>query len=217
LWAWLTGIKEWFSAALDRALGREEVQAIGETRTSAAYPEMDLLAAALAGEQLGVGAWETSMREAIKAEYIQQYALGRGGLQNMTQADWGSVGGMIADQYRYLDGFAGEIAAGNLSEAQIAMRSRMYINSAREAFWRARQRAKGWPVLPAYPGDGSTVCLTNCQCGWDAEMVKDHWEATWYLGEVEHCTSSGMDAYGRPMGCLERAALWNPLRLKADA
>ena len=217
MWGWLTAVKEWFSAALDRVLGREEVQAISELRTSTASPEMSILVSGLASGQLDVGAWEASMREAIKAEYIQQYALGRGGLDNMTRQDWGSVGGMIADQYRYLDGFAGEVAAGNLSEAQIAMRSRMYINSAREAFWRARQRAKGWPKLPAYPGDGTTVCLTNCQCGWDARAVEDHWEATWYLGEAEHCTSPDMDAKFRPAGCMERAVLWNPLRLEANA
>lgn len=206
MWAWLTGIAEWFSTTLDRVLGRKEVQAVSETRTETASPEVDLLAAALASGQLDVGAWEASMREAIKAEYIQQYLLGRGGLQNMTQVDWGSCGGMIADQFRYLDGFAAEIAAGNLSEAQIAMRARMYINSANEAYWRATQRAKGWPVLPAYPGDGTSECLTNCKCSWDVQMVQDYWEAYWLLGEAEHCPT-----------CLERAALWNPLRLGANA
>lgn len=204
MWGWLAAVKEWFSTALDRVLGRGEVQAISETRTSTASPEMDLLAGALSSGQLDVGAWETSMREAIKAEYVQQYMLGRGGLGNMTQADWGSIGGMIADQYRYLDGFAAEVAAGNLSEAQIAMRSRMYINSAREAFWRARQRAKGWPKLPAYPGDGTSECLTNCRCSWDVRTVQDYWEATWLLGEAEHCGT-----------CLERAAKWDPLKLEA--
>jgi len=206
LWAWLSGIKEWFSTALNRVLGRGEVQAASETRTDTASPEMDLLAGALSSGQLDVGAWETSMREAIKAEYIQQYLLGRGGLENMTQQDWGSVGGMIADQYRYLDGFAVEVAAGNLSEAQIAMRARMYINSANEAYWRATQRAKGWPTLPAYPGDGTSECLTNCRCFWDVRAVEDYWEATWLLGEAEHCAT-----------CLERAAMWNPLRLEANA
>lgn len=208
MWAWLSGIAEWFSTALNRILGRGEVQGASEMRTDTALPEVNLLAAALASGQMDVGQWEAQMREAIKAEYIQQYLLGRGGLQNMTAQDWGSVGGMIADQYRYLDGFADEIAAGNLSEAQIAMRARMYIRSAGEAYWRATARAKGWPRLPAYPKDGTSDCLTNCQCGWDVQWVPDesggHWEATWLLGEAEHCPT-----------CLERAAMWNPLRLEA--
>ena len=48
---------------------------------------------------------------------------------------------MLADQYRYLDGFAAEIAEGKLSEAQIARRSEMYMNSSREAYERGQKRA----------------------------------------------------------------------------
>jgi hypothetical protein len=105
-----------------------------------------------------VGAWEAEMRRRIKAEYIRQYLLGRGGRNAMTAEDWGSLGGMIADQYRYLDGFAAEIAAGKLSEAMIAARSEMYLLSAREAFNRAQARARGIPAdrLPAFPGDGAS-------------------------------------------------------------
>jgi len=91
--------------------------------------------------ELDIGAWQATMRQEIKARYIQQYLAGRGGVGPMTQADYGSIGGMIADQYRYLDGFAREIAEGKLSEAQIAQRSEMYMNSSREAFERGQKRA----------------------------------------------------------------------------
>jgi len=109
------------------------------------------------------------MREAIKDEYTQQYLLGRGGLSQMTQADWGSIGGMVADQYRYLGGFAREVAVGNLSEAQVAARSRMYINSGREAFERARGRTEdeadevAWTLNPA---EHCPDCLDLAALGW---------------------------------------------------
>ena len=90
---------------------------------------------------LPVDAWQAAMRQEIKTRYIQQYLAGRGGVGPMTQADYGSIGGMIADQYRYLDGFARDVAEGKLSEAQIARRSEMYLNSSREAFERAQRRA----------------------------------------------------------------------------
>ena len=85
--------------------------------------------------------WNDAVRQEIKDNYLDQYLVGIGGRGQMTQADWGSVGGMIADQYRYLNDFYDQVAAGELSQAQINNRSRMYINSSREAYERAQGRA----------------------------------------------------------------------------
>ncbi len=133
-----------------------------------------------------------ALRQEVKGEYIRQYLIGKGGLEQMTQSDWGSIGGMLKDQYRYLRGFEEEMA--DLSAAQIRARANMYINSARESFERANARAMkavnkteelwvlgeaehcedcvalaamGWVPIGAhgtYPGAGETACLTNCQC-----------------------------------------------------
>lgn len=87
----------------------------------------------------------------------------------MTPADWGSTGGIIADQYRYLGGFAREVAAGTLTEAQVAARSRMYINSGREAFERAKGRTEeeadeaAWTLTPA---EHCPDCLDLAALGW---------------------------------------------------
>ena len=154
-------------------------------------------------EGVSLETWQTAMRQEIKDEYIRQYLLGRGGLSQMTQADWGSIGGMLREQYRYLDRFAGEIAEGQLTEGQNKRRSQMYVNSAREAYWRAAGQAHGWPKLPAYPGDGSTQCLTNCRCVWDVRETKDAWLCYWRLTPAEHCED-----------CVARAEMWNPLRIE---
>ena len=90
---------------------------------------------------LDVGTWQEWMRGEIKREYIRQGLIGAGGVENMDAKKWGSLGGQIADQYRYLDDFAVEIANGDLSEGQIRRRSEMYINSAREAFEREKEKA----------------------------------------------------------------------------
>ena len=81
------------------------------------------------------------MKGEVKREYIRQYLLGIGGLDQMTPADWGSIGGMLKEQYGYLNGFADALATGQLTEGQITNRARMYVNSAREAFNRADWRA----------------------------------------------------------------------------
>ena len=133
---------------------------------------------------------------AIKDAYIVSYLFGRGGLASMTQQDWGSVGGALGEQRKYLNRFVEQLGGGEMPEGSIANRSAMYINSARESFERGRYRAvvvsgafteERWVFgatevhcggcqdyagldwvklgrIKAFPGDGSTECLTWCGC-----------------------------------------------------
>lgn len=133
------------------------------------------------------------MRQELKEEYIRQYLLGIGGRAQMTPQDWGSIGGMLADQYRYLDRFVDEIASGEVPPGSLLLRVRMYANSAREAYERAHLKnaaalnmveeqwvlgdaehcpdcvafaGMGWQPIGTFPfpGEGATECLTNCKC-----------------------------------------------------
>lgn len=200
-WRWEQDTNRYRDTETGRFLSSLNIRDLAEERVRITGASTDGLASMLANDQLNVGDWEALMRQTIKDQYIQEYLLGRGGLSQMTAEDWGSIGGMLADQYRYLGPFAREIAAGNLSEAQIAARSRMYIHSSREALSRAIGRAQEWPELPAYPGDGSTECLTNCRCWWIGKRVRGAWEFTWV---VDHDAESCGD-------CLDRGVKWAPL------
>lgn len=140
-----------------------------------------------------------SMREALRDTYVAEYLAGRGGRNAMTQADWGRLGHMLREQYTYLNDFAADVAAGKLSEAQIAARAASYFNSATQAFERGRAAARGLS-LPAMPGDGSTECRSNCKCRWEIEETSTEWRATWTQSAAEHCPT-----------CNERAGMWNPL------
>lgn len=150
----------------------------------------------------GRGLYER-MQQIIKDEYIRQYMTGIGGRERMTPADWGRIGNMLREQYNYLRPFVDQITRGLLSDAEIANRARMYVNSAREAFQRAmgqvikklgfdlvmwvmtggaehcptceERQSQGWKSIgprggfpteqgESFPGDGSTICLTNDQC-----------------------------------------------------
>lgn len=117
-------------------------------------------------------------QQELKEEYIRQYVLGRGGLGQMAQADWGRLGSMLKEQYKYLNGFEQAIADGTLSEAQIAARGRMYTNSAREAFEKARSRVAEkagqdeilWVVDTSK--ENCEDCLANQAMGW--QLVEDN-------------------------------------------
>ena len=144
--------------------------------------------------------YEALMRRMIKMEVIKQYTLGIGGQSNLTPVDYGVMGGVIADQYRYLDKMMLAYQNGDISPAEVARRTAMYINSTREAYERANARVRGLPLLPDYPGSGHTPCKTNCKCHWEYHWRKNRWECYWTMSAVENCT-----------GCIDHSNEWSPL------
>ena len=165
------------------------------------------LAAQIANGDITLQQWQMGMREVIKDTYINEYMLGAGGRNAMTQSDWGRVGQMVREQYEYVDRFARDIADGRYTEAGIAARARMYPESASQAYERGNTESRGMPQLPAYPGDGSTQCLSNCKCRWLIKETDDAWECTWKISPAENCPD-----------CLDRAQRWAPLMVpKATA
>ena len=204
-WVWVERLYAFF----EDVVGKFVTPAAHRTIVAASIGGSTAFVAGLGHEvasgAISLGQWETGMRLQIKNAYIQQYLSGIGGVEMMGFAEYGSIGGMLTEQYGHLNNFADQIAAGNLSEAEIIRRSEMYMNSSREAYERANARGRGVPYLPAYPGDGNTQCLTNCACYWDiTEAYEDNvrvgWECYWTLSTVEHC-----------QGCLDNNATWNPL------
>lgn len=165
--------------------------------------------------------FEAAMQQIIEDCYVRQYALGRGLLSGeaIGESEIESVLRPLLDfQFEKLHDFTMEIIEGKLSAAQIAARAKMYISSARQAFERGRGIRLGWPELPAYPGDCSTLCCTRCRCNWSGYRVGNVWHFFWELDYLaEHCSSPLIDSEGRPIGCLERGALWNPLIVDVDS
>jgi hypothetical protein len=123
-----------------RFVARSTIDSFVSRSLAASRNVSDTLGQLVSNGLVNVDDWKLSFRQEIKDEYIRQYLTGKGGLEQMISKDWGSIGGMLKEQYGYLDGFAQDIAAGNLSEAQIMARSDMYINSASEALERAKER-----------------------------------------------------------------------------
>ena len=201
-WVWLPDLLRYRDLATGRFLSSDLVRELAGASIDAANDAVAAATELLTGGNLNVGDWQAIIRQELKDSYIQQYILGRGGVGEMTSADWGSIGGMLGEQYRHLDDFAAEIANGELTPGQIAARTDMYFESSTEAYERAHARATGVPAdkLPAMPGDGSTQCHTNCRCGWEFEETEDGWNCYWKVDpDAESCPD-----------CLERAGEWNP-------
>lgn len=166
------------------------------------------LAAQLAKGQIDILKWQIEMRQAMREAWTLQLVAGAGGDKSkIDSAEYLKLGTRLKQQYDYLERFAADITAKNLSQAQIAVRSRMYVDAARAIYW---QQITGLD-LPAYPGDGSTPCLTACKCSWEIKYIRDSTGkiigaiAKWVLGRAEHC----------PV-CVKRASDWAALRVAVD-
>ena len=185
-----------------RYIGKTQLLELRDTFVESQRTLMDGYAARVASGDWTVQQWKLETWETLKDTYIDEYAAGRGGKHILTQQDYGSIGGMLSSQSDYFNKFADAVARGDLSEAQIRMRAKMYIDSATQSFERGRSRAQGVPVLPAYPGDGSTICKGNCKCHWDIRETETTWDAYWTLGVAEHCED-----------CVDRASRWAPYQI----
>lgn len=141
----------------------------------------------LSNGEISIQRWVFEMRQAIKDAYVVQYTVGKGGYDNMSQADWGRVGGILRQQYQYLNNFAAEAARGDLTPRQIAARAGLYIDSSTQAFERGKAASHGLFNLPAYPGDGSTECMANCRCHWQITRDGTTYHASWRMSNAEHC------------------------------
>lgn len=170
--------------------------------------------AALAAEYdngaLNLNDFHAIAREEIKRNHIRQYIAGRGGRDQMTPSDWGRVGRQLRDQYDYLDGFIADIDSKNLTVGQIQTRLQMYINAGNNAYWSGYLISQGLPAnaLPAVPGDGSTVCLTNCRCYWrQRDWIENGvlvgYKFTWVLTAVNNCVT-----------CADRAGQWIDIEVR---
>lgn len=181
-------------------ISEQQIVGVRDSWVAVAKGRTDAIAGQYARGALDLQQWQAAMRQEIRVNFINEYMLGRGGRNAMTPADWGRIGQRVQVQYRYLDGFVNEIAAGRLSDAQIAARARMYVEASSQAFERATVAARGAPDLPAYPGDGGTQCRSNCKCHWRITETETAWRAYWRISPVENCGD-----------CLTRAGRWNPL------
>ena len=168
---WLKKVGQFIKTATNTLLGRPQIQGIstGVAREVTAQ-RLAPLASSLSDGSIGLTAWQTSMRSDIKNLYINQYMLGRGGREMMTKADWGRCGGLLKDQYRYLDGFAKDLSLMDVAEREkyIAARSQLYANASNEAYERGRAataKELGYDTCHWWrtPAESCDTCITRSQ------------------------------------------------------
>lgn len=150
--------------------------------------------------------WRDRFAAMLAGAIALAYFVGMGGTI-ITADQRAAIDAMLAEQLAYLNRFYEAVAqtfeAGGEFDPAWRSRASMYADAVTEPFWEART----WPwPLPAYPGDGTSQCLTHCRCDWVIQVIDEaagDADAFWMLGPVEHCQT-----------CLERARRWNPLQIR---
>jgi hypothetical protein len=148
----------------------------------------------LADGSLSLGKWQLAMLEQVKLLHIASAAAGNGGWAQMSQSDWGFIGGRLRQQYKYLANFAKQIKndlvnteapgflkrvamygdAGHATLEQMHRRYEMQSNGMEEEMRELgeadhcddclEQAALGWQPIGTLDAIGDTVCKTNCHC-----------------------------------------------------
>lgn len=155
--------------------------------------------------------WLLQMREEIKGVYISSYVAGRDFKWNdVSQAEWGRVGNWLRTQYDYLAAWSASLPQdlSDVSAAKMNARAQLYANSASKALAWAEMVTIGVPAdkLPAWPGDGTTLCKTNCKCRWSVRTIskaRGDFDVSWRLGVAEHCRT-----------CRKRAKEWKKIEIR---
>jgi len=178
-------------------------QALLEVRTSLFYDDVEALAERMFIGELSIGQWEEDMKRMIREFYASVASIAKGGWNNMTFQDWGRLGPILKDQYRYLHGYAEYVLDNKdtISIDYLRNRSRMYARPSGQIYAMMVAGIELSHALPWLPGDMSTECDGNCKCYWDLEIYDtvdnvNYIRATWNLTPAEHCdTCIGRDGY----------------------
>jgi hypothetical protein len=91
--------------------------------------EMRVLADQVGRGEITIQEFQSRFASELKNLHVSGAAAGQGGLNTMARNDYLRVGRGLKEQYRYLERFAQQIKAGNLTAQQVRTRAEMYVNS----------------------------------------------------------------------------------------
>lgn len=163
-----------------------------ETTANAGRSVRDLTQQLRAGE-VTLREWQLAMTDQIRLSQIASAAAAKGGLAQLTTADYQRVEQAIADNLRYLDRFARGLADGSIPlDGRILPRAEQYLLSARTTYADMQRRemvkrglteerrvlapvehcedcvdyaAQSWQPIGSLPAPGvGSRCMTRCQC-----------------------------------------------------
>ena len=182
----------------------ESMTALVKARINIFFDESDALATKMYTGNVSLGQWQESMKQLIRECHTSTAAIGGGGWDEMTWAQWGRLGTPLREQYRWLQGFTEFIAENreDISLRAIQARARLYGEGAGGSTVLMQAGPALESLLPWVPKDGQSECLNRCHCTWLLDVTgkqpdgSQEVQAIWVLGAAEHCdTCVGRDGH----------------------
>jgi hypothetical protein len=165
-----------------------------------AQKEMRSLGGQLQDGKIDLTEWRDATREQLKILHATQAAKAVGSFDQMSQVEWGRVGGKLKFQYARLENLAVQIDDGTQPlDGRFAQRVAMYAQSGYATFAETERSsaadrgmteerrvlgnaehcddcveyaAQGWQPLGTLPRIGDSVCLVNCRCHFEFRRGK---------------------------------------------
>ncbi len=161
-----------------RNTSRESVRLGLDKALDKANVRMQSLSKKLQSGKIDLATWRTGMRDIVKQTHLYSAMAAKGGRSQMTKADYGRVGQLLArgpkggrGQYQYLEGFAREIKNGLPLDGRFLNRVRLYSQAPRATyhiFDRLVHEAKGFEEERniRFSGDSCEGCIAAERAGW---------------------------------------------------
>lgn len=125
----------------------------------------------LLNKRIGVNSWIREVSAALKPAHINAYMVGIGGKAQMNSAEYGKLGAVLKEEYKYLRQFGRDILDKKLSRAQIEARINLYAESLYRSYEKGRESghiANGfkWERRIRNASESCQDCIDYAQRGW---------------------------------------------------
>lgn len=142
-YVYVANVGRFRDTATGRFISEQTVMDIMQDRIDDGFDRMESFLAEIvdADSEAALADWQQAMAIELRNMHYQMTLMGAGGISNVTPADYGRLGYTLREEYGYLQNFANDIAAGNLSEGQIRARMELYANKIWYSFWVAKTEA----------------------------------------------------------------------------
>lgn len=226
-WRWLERSHRYRNRKTGEVINDGKWVDIRDAFTDAMHHPARRLTEQMLDRDINLHEWMRQMAAMIRDTHLAMFMLGCGGYNGISQDGVISLETTLREQFSYLSDFGDEIVHGNrgrlrqhvslytpiaLRRRGVLNRSTLYIESSTSSAERGRVTTYGRLIgdLPAYPGDGSMVCRTNCRCHWRFNLSPPGGggsviHAFWRLirRDRHNCVT-----------CIQYSVQWNPYRLQ---
>lgn len=200
-YTWDRSARRYRSQATGRYVARNTVVGLLESHVNGGDQRIEALTTAFYEGRIAPSVFAEQMRTQLKRLHLQNAALGAGGWDRLTPADYGRVGQRLRTDYARITRLANDVQSGSVSLPQALNRTSGYVGNSRIAFWetdRAAQVAEpgmviierrvisarescrdclnyyamGWQPVGVLPVPGvASACQTHCRCRMERRQV----------------------------------------------